>query len=329
MPPQTGAAVPVVHDAVVVGGGPAGLAAATWLARYRRDVVLVDAGEQRSRPVERSHGYLGRDPQQPMEFIAVARAQLLGYPTASHVAAEVASARRDGERFVLGLADGRELTALRVVLATGVADVFPEIEGFATHYGASAFHCPACDGYDAQDRNVVAYGWDERLVGFATSLLNWARSVTVLTDGRRFAGDEVCLEVLTRHEVAVVETCATRMLGRRGDLQGVELADGRVVPAELLFFSVDHAPRTALARDLGCAIDDEGYVEIDADGRTTAEGVYAAGDVVPGLQLVQVAAAQGTTAGVAAARSLHGTAGSPLSPRPAPDAPREVDAARP
>jgi len=319
----------IPHDAVVVGGGPAGLAAATWLARYRRDVVVVDAGEQRSRGVEWSHGYLGRDPQRPMDLVDRAVEQLLGYPTAIRVGAEVLAARRDGERFVLGLDDGRELSALRVVLATGVVDAFPDVEGFAEHYGASAFHCPACDGYDAQDRAVVAYGWDERLVGFATSLLNWARSVTVLTSGHRFAGDDVCLDVLARHDVEVVETPARRMLGSRGSLDGVELADGRVVPAQLLFFSVDHEPRTGLARQLGCRVGEEGYVEIDADGRTSVEGVYAAGDVVPGLQLVQVAAAQGTAAGIAAARSLHGSPGSPLSPSPAPDAPREVDAARP
>ena len=321
--------MPVTHDAVVVGGGPAGLAAATWLARYRRDVVLVDAGAQRARRVEWSHGYLGRDPQRPMDLIATARRQLLGYPTASDVAGEVVSARQDGDRFVLGLDDGGELHALRVVFATGVVDAVPDIEGFAEHYGASAFHCPACDGYDAQDRSVVAYGWDERLVGFATTLLNWARSVTVLTSGRRFDGDEACLAVLADHDIDVIETPAVRMLGSRGDLTGVALADGRVVDGELLFFSVDHAPRVGLAQQLGCRVDDEGYLEIDVNGRTTVDGVYAAGDVAPGLQLVQVAAAQGTAAGIAAARSLHGSAGSPLSPRPAPDAPREVDAARP
>src|SRR5205807_798556 len=83
--------------------------------------------------------------------------------------AEALGARRDGDGFVVELADGRELRALRLVLATGVVDACPDIEGFAEHYGASAFHCPACDGYDAEDRSVGAYGWDERLVGFAAS----------------------------------------------------------------------------------------------------------------------------------------------------------------
>jgi thioredoxin reductase len=321
--------VPVVRDAVVVGGGPAGLAAATWLARYRRDVVLIDAGEPRAHAVEWSHGYLGADPQRPMELLARAREQLLGYPTASHLEGKVAAARHGDGHLVLTLDDGREIATLRVVLATGVVDAFPDLDGFFEHYGASAFHCPACDGFDAEDKDVVAYGWDERLVGFATSLLNWARSVTVLTGGRRFDGDDACVDVLTGHGVEMVESPAVRMLGSRGDLTGIELADGRVVPAEVLFFSVDHAPRTDLARQLGCDIDDEGYVAVDGNGRTSVDSVYAAGDATPGLQLVQVAAAQGTAAGIAAARSLHGTDGSPLSPRPAPDAPREVDAARP
>lgn len=313
-----------LHDAVVVGGGPAGLAAATWLGRYRRDTVVVDSGEYRAASVESSHGYLARDPQQPMQFLQTAREQIVGYDSVSYRRGRVASADRDGDRFLLRLDDGESLSALRLVLATGVADACPELEGFAEHYGASAFHCPACDGHEAQDRDVVAYGWDERLVGFATSLLDWARRVTVLTDGRRFDGDEGCRSLLARYDVEVVEEPARRMLGSRGDLRGVELDDGRVVPASLLFFSVDHRPRTDLGVALGCRLDQDGYLDTDVSGRTSVEGVYAAGDVAPGLQLVQVAAAQGTAAGVAAALSLQGEPGSPLSPTPAPDAPAEL-----
>lgn len=319
----------VVHDAAVVGGGPAGLAAATWLARYRRDVVVVDSADYRAARVEHSHGYLGRDPQRPLELLQVAREQLLGYRTVSYLRGDVTDAKTVGEGFRLHCDDGSTLSALRVVLATGVADTTPDIAGFAEHYGASAFHCPACDGYDAEGRDVVACGWDERLVGFATSLLDWARSVTVLTSGHRFAGDDACLDVLGRHGVEVVETPATRMLGGRGDLQGVELADGRVVPTSLLFFSVAHRPRARLARALGAALDPEGYVVVDHEGGTSVAGLYAAGDVTPGMQLVQVAAAKGVVAGVSAALSLHGERGSPLSPPAAPDAPGEVREARP
>jgi thioredoxin reductase len=324
-----GAQEDVVHDVVVVGGGVAGLAAATWLGRYRRDTIVVDAGEYRAASVEVSHGYLGRDPQHPMELLETAKRQLSSYETVQIHRGRVTSARKDGDCFMVEVDGGSTLRCSRIVLATGVVDACPQLDNFAEHYGASAFHCPACDGFDAADRDVVAYGWDERLVGFATSLLDWAKSVTVLTSGHRFAGDDVCLAVLGRHDIEVVETKATRLVGSRGALEGVELADGRILPASVFFFSVAHEPRTDLARGLGCDIDDDGYVAIDGNGETSVAGVYAAGDVAPGLQLVQVAAAQGTAAGIHAALSLHGERGSPRSPDPAPNAPEEVDAARP
>ena len=319
----------VLHDVVVVGGGVAGLAAATWLGRYRRDTVVVDSRDYRAASVETSHGYLGRDPQQPMELLATAREQLTAYKTVEIRDGRVTRARSDGECFIVDLDDGSALRCARIVLATGVADACPDLENFDEHYGASAFHCPACDGFDAADRDVVAYGWDERLVGFATSLLDWARSVTVLTSGHRFAGDDACISVLGRHGIEIVETKATRLIGRRGEMEGVELADGRVVPASLLFFSVAHEPRTELARGLGCRIDADGYVDVDGNGETSVAGVFAAGDLAPGMQLVQIAAAKGTIAGINAALSLHGEPGSPEAPPPAPDAPGELDDARP
>ncbi len=205
-------------DAVVVGGGPAGLAAASWLARYRRSVVVLDSQEYRSGQVERSHGYLGRDPQTPLELIARGREEVLAYPTAQvRLGATVETVRRRDD----GLFEvGDDLVAHRLVLACGVKDAFPDVEGFFDHYGASVFHCPACDGYEARDRDVVALGWDPHLVGFSATLLNWARSVTVVTNGIEFQGDEGCRSVLAEHGTELVEECAVRFLGDRGRAQG-------------------------------------------------------------------------------------------------------------
>lgn len=214
---------------------------------------------------------------------------------------------------------GDRWLAHRVVLAGGVVDAMPPVEGVEEHYGASLFHCPACDGYEARDRDVVALGWDPRLVGFSATTLNWARSVTVVTAGHRFGGDDGCRALLVERDVPLVEQAARRLVGPRHDLRGVELADGLLLPASLVFFSVAHTPRTRLAAGLGCAIDGEGYVCVDGEGQTSIPGLYAAGDLVPGLQLTLVAAASGAVAGVGAAQSLFGTAGAPGSPRPAPD----------
>ena len=303
---------PTEVDVVVVGGGPSGLAAASWVARYRRSVVVLDSRDYRDKQVELSHGYLGRDPQVPADLLTKGREEVLAYPTAEiRFSQAVAVRRRDDGLFEVG----QDLLAHRLVLAQGVVDAFPEVDGFFEHYGASVFHCPACDGYEARDRHVVALGWDPHLVGFAATLKNWACSVTVVTNGEPFSGDR---EALAEQGIAVLERDAVRFVGGRGDLRGVELDDGQVLDSSLVLFSVAHSPRVELAVSLGCELDDEGYVRVDRQGQASVKGVYAAGDLTPGLQLALVAAASGVVAGVAAAQSLFGTAGAPTSPSPAP-----------
>jgi thioredoxin reductase len=150
---------------------------------------------------------------------------------------------------------------------------------------------------------VVALGWEEQLAGFAGTLQTWARSVTVITNGRPYEGDP---QHLADGGVELIEQSASALLGERGALRSVQLEDGSEVPCDLLFFSVAHTPRCSLAASLGCELDQDGYVQVDEKGRTSTPGVYAAGDLVPGLQLVAVASATGVVAGVAAAQELLG-----------------------
>jgi thioredoxin reductase len=211
-----------------------------------------------------------------------------------------------------------DLLAHRLVLACGVKDAYPAVDGFEEHYGASVFHCPSCDGYEARDRHVIALGWDPHLVGFAQTIKNWATSVTVVTNGIEFQGDADCRAQLATHEIGLREQNAIRFVGTRGDLTGVELEGGEVLTASMVLFSIAHDPRVDLATSLGCELDEEGYIAVNSKGLTSVDGVYAAGDVTPGLQLVSVAAASGVVAGVACAHSFFGQKGAPTSPDPAP-----------
>lgn len=192
-------------------------------------------------------------------MLADGRRELLAYPTAAHRFGRVTRARRrDDGLFALTVAGSEPpyaVRAHRVVLATGVVDACPDVIGFAEHYGASAFHCPACDGYEAKDCDVVALGWEARLVAFAATLLGWARSVTVVTDGRRFEGDDSCRALLARESMELVEDEAVELIGPRGALRALRLRGGRELACSLLFFSVAHLPRTDLATELGCAVD--------------------------------------------------------------------------
>jgi thioredoxin reductase len=291
-------------DAVVVGGGPSGLAAATWLARYRRSVVVVDSGEYRNRWVDEAHGYLSQSTLRPLEFLRACRDELLAYDEVSVVQGSVSSVAGVCDTFAVDVADGPDIHARRLVLATGVEDEFPDVDGFFEHYGTSVFHCPVCDGYEARGRDVVVFGWGEHVTGFALAMLTWASTVTVVTDGREFQGDAGDEHALRAAGVAIVEDVAAELVGRRGDLRAVRLRSGVDLPCGMAFFSIGHRPRNELALAVGCDVGEAECVSVDGEGRTSVAGVFAAGDLVPGLQLVQVAAGKGAVAGVGCARSF-------------------------
>ncbi len=286
-------------DAIVVGGGPAGLSAALWLGRYRRRTLLVDGGDYRNRWVSSTHGYLGSDGIDPAKLRSRAREDLERYATVTVREGTVSGATHEDGQLALST-DAETLRARRVVLATGVRDRFPEVEGFFDHYGKSVFNCPTCDGYEAKDKRVVVFGWDEDVASFARHLLEWASKVTIVTNGALYEAPEPAED-----EIEVREENALALVGEPGSLRAVRLSDGEEIDAEMAFFTIDQKPANELAVELGCRLDHERCIVIDDKGKTTVDGVYAAGDIVPGPQLVQIAAASGTIAGLACARSLR------------------------
>ena len=314
-----------MEDAIVCGGGPAGLAAALWLGRYRRQTVLLDDGGQRNLAARATHGYLSRDGASPRDLLTAARRDLDAYDTVAIVRARATEAARRPKAFEV-TAGQRTYRAHRLVLATGVSDVRPDIPGFDELYGTAVFHCSCCDGFEARDHDVLAIGWGEHTAGFAIDLLEWGARVTLVTNGRRFEGSGACSRALARTGVELIEDDIVELCRRDGAMTAARLRSGRVVPATMAFFSIAHRPRTELASVLGCKLDAEGYVVTDAHGATSIEGVYAAGDVTPGEQLVQVAAAEGAVTGIACALSLRGQESGSEAPAPGPDPETEVRA---
>ncbi|MGH2755414.1 MAG: NAD(P)/FAD-dependent oxidoreductase [Actinomycetota bacterium] len=312
------------HDAVVVGGGAAGLTAALWLGRYRRRTLVIDGGEQRNLSARASHGYLTRDGGSPAEFLDAARGDLDRYPTIEIVSGSVAGARRAGAAFELTTATQRYVTQ-RVLFATGVRDVWPEIPGFESLYGRAIFHCSCCDGYEARDESVLAIGWGEHVSGYALDLLEWGARVTLVTDGRPFEGDDASSVALRKHDVEILEDPVEEFLVEGESMAGARLRSGRTLRATKAFFSIAHEPRHDLPRALGCTLDEGGYVTVDDHGQTSVEGVYAAGDITPGEQLVQAAAAEGAIAGIDCAVSLRGGRTAPGAPEPGPDPTAQID----
>ena len=307
-------------DVAVVGGGPAGLSAALWSARYRRSVLLVDGGRPRNRSTAATHGYLCLDGAPPANLAERALADVLAYPEVTRAEnADVVDVVAADGLFELGLADGRRVRALRLVLATGVVDVIPEIDQFEEFYGTAVFTCPTCDGYEAQGKRVVAIGDHDRISGFALGLLDWASSVALIVEPDAAPVRSGETDKVVAAGVEVIRGKALSLEGNDGVLRAVRLTNGSRVDCDVVFCTVRNAQRSELAARLGCAMSDEGCVLVDSDGQTSVRHVWAAGDMTPGPQLVQVAAAEGALAGIAAALSLRGERGAPGSSRPAPE----------
>ena len=312
------------YDAVVCGGGPAGLTSALWLGRYRRKTLLFDAGNQRNLAAASAHGYFTRDGASPEDLLKAAEEDLSRYDTVELVREPVDALEKDGDMFRLRSGE-REVRACRVLLATGVKDEFPQLPGLEELYGKSIFHCSCCDGYESSGQSVAAIGWDEHVAGFALDLLDWGASVHLLTNGDEFRGDDDVRRVLDRHGIELIEEPVEECIADENGLKSMRLASGRTVECTRAFFSIAHEPRTDLARELGCDLDDEGYVTTDDHGLTSVDGVYAAGDITPGEQLIQTATAEGAVAGIACAMSLRGEYPPPRVPKRGPNPEQELE----
>lgn len=283
------------YDVVIVGGGPAGLSAALVLGRCRRRVLVCDAGQPRNAASQHLHGYLTRDGVNPREFLRLGRMELQRYGTVEVRDVQVTDTRCDSSGFTTELASGEMIHSRKLLLATGVVDNVPEIEGVLELYGRSIFHCPYCDGWELRDQPVAVYGRGERGYGLSLELTGWTRDLVLLTDGACEL-DEERRDRLERNGITVREEKVLRVEGRDGALECIHLEGGQPLLRRALFFTTGQEQRSQLAVSLGCEFNDKGTVRTGKYETTHLHGLYVAGDASRAVQWVIVAAAEGAEA---------------------------------
>lgn len=282
-------------DAIIVGGGPAGLSAALVLGRCRRRALVLDAGHPRNERARAMHGFLSRDGIAPAEFARICREQVRAYPNVELRGAVVSEARREHERFTVRLRDGREEHGRTILLATGVVDELPRVPGFDQFYGATIHHCPYCDGWEHRDQPLGVLGGAVEAAELACELLLWSEDVVLFTDGEATLPEEHRAR-LDRRGVRVIPEEVAALEGEGEHLRGVRLRNGELIARHALFFSPGQCQRAPLAEQLGCSFGADGGIECGSDTATVIEGVFAAGNASVGPQLVILAAAEGTRA---------------------------------
>jgi thioredoxin reductase len=285
------------HDVVVIGAGAAGLSAALVLSRARRRVLIVDAGAPRNAPAAHMHGYLSRDGRPPAELLAAGRQEVTGYGGRFHAgtATELVPNGRDG--LWVRLDAGERVAARRVLVTTGLRDELPDVPGLRDRWARDVLHCPYCHGYEVRDRALGVIGGTPAAVRYAQIVRQWSSDLVYFTPPGRLTAAER-RELLARG-ITVREGRIERLVLGDDRLRGVQLDDGCVVPCDALFVPPRFVPADRLLTELGCAVDADGWVRVDAAGRTSVPGVWAAGNVVDPRAQVITAAGAGSAAAIA------------------------------
>jgi thioredoxin reductase len=288
-------------DVVVVGGGVAGLSAALVLGRSRRRTLVVDGGMPRNAPSPAAHSMFTRDGTKPAELLRIAREQLAPYDTVELRQGRVTAVSREEDHFALRLADGAQVEARRVLLAVGVRDVLPEIDGLSALWGRGVLHCPYCHGWEVRDEPFALYASGAVAMEMAPLLLQWSRDLLLCTGGGELADSERA--TLTGLGVRIIDTPVQRLEG--GDqLERIVFADGRVERRRALFLRPAQVVASDLPQQLGCEQTEAGHIGVGADQQTSVPGVYAAGDATTPMQQIVVAAAAGAQAAMMINRDL-------------------------
>jgi thioredoxin reductase len=293
-----------VYDVVVVGGGPAGLAGALCLARARRTVLVVDAGAPRNDPAAHMHNYLGRDGNSPKALLEDGRAEVARYGgecvSGTVVSAEALSGSDEAPRFRVELADGRSVSARRLLLTSGLVDELPEVPGVAERWGKDVVHCPYCHGWEWRDQPMAVLATAPSAVQQALLFRQWSADVTWVQHTAPWPDDEALEQLAARDIEVVAEQVAAVEAGEDG-ITGLRLASGERVPCRAVVVVPRFTVRSDVVAALGLDLEEEHsdghvdgtYVPSAPTGGTEVPGVYVAGNVTDLHAQVLAAAAAG------------------------------------
>jgi thioredoxin reductase len=282
------------YDIAIVGGGAAGLSAALVLGRARRRVMVIDAGAPRNAPAEHMQGFISRDGIPPSDLLEHARLEIRRYGV--ELVADRVVAATTG--FALRLGSGRTVEARQVLLATGATDELPDIEGARERWGRDLLHCPYCHGWEVRDQAIGVLATGAESVAHAHLLRQWSDDVTFFSHAQAVTASDRA--GLGARGIDVVDGAVERLLVTDDRLRAVQLADGHVVERDAVFIRpAVRAHPDGPAAMLGCALMAGGLVRTDAEGRTSAPGVWAAGNATNPRAQVITAAGEGSAVAIA------------------------------
>ncbi|WP_353720397.1 NAD(P)/FAD-dependent oxidoreductase [Dyadobacter sp. 676] len=283
-------------DVVIIGGSYAGLSAGMTLGRARRHVVIIDSGKPCNRQTPHSHNLITHDGKTPAEIAALAREQVLAYPTVQMRAGSVTQILGSNGAFTIITDAGQSVQAKKLIFATGIRDLMPEIPGFAECWGISAIHCPYCHGYEYSDARTGVLMNGEMAMEYVKMIRHWTADLTLYTNGPA-TFDEAARNKIRSIGVEIIEMPLVSLDHHDGYLQTLHLADGSTRDITALYHRPAFVQHSSLPEELGCELNPQGFIKVDEAQKTTIPGIYAAGDNSGAFRGLTGAMAAGTIAG--------------------------------
>ena len=279
-------------EVIIIGGSYAGLSAAMTLGRSLKKVLVIDSGKPCNRFTPHAHNFITQDGKKPAEISALARQQVAQYDTVSFHNDLATQGAKTEYGFEIQTNLGQTFTAQKLLFATGIKDILPDIDGFTECWGKTVIHCPYCHGYEVRGRKTGIFVNDESAVDFYKLISNWTDSITILTNGKA-TFDQAELQ---EREIPVIENTVTYLEHEEGSLKKIVLDSGQTHALDALYFRPPFVQHCAIPQQLGCTINESGHIEVDDFQKTSLPGVFAAGDCTTPFRSLAIASAQGNKA---------------------------------
>jgi thioredoxin reductase len=284
-------------DVIIVGGSYSGLAAGMALGRALRQVLIIDNNNACNRQTPHSHNFITHDGRTPKEIATLAKQQVEKYNTVTFFNGLATSGIKTESGFEIQTVSGETFSAKKLIFATGIKDIMPNVEGYAQCWGISVLHCPYCHGYEVRNEKTGIWGNGEYGFEFSGLISNWTKDLTLFTNGKSTLTHDQTAK-LERHNIKIVEAEIEKLVHTNGHLQNITFKDGKTSSIKALYVRSAFEQHCPIPEALGCELTDEGYIKTDPLQKTSIHGVFACGDNTTRIRTVANAVAMGTTAGM-------------------------------
>jgi len=283
-------------EVIIVGGSYSGLSAAMALGRALRNVLIIDSGKPCNIQTPHSHNFITQDGKPPKEISAIARQQVEQYESVKFCNGLATSGVKTDNGFEITTQANDKFIAKKLIFATGVKDIMPNINGFAACWGISVIHCPYCHGYEVRGEKTGILANGDFAFHYAQLIRNWTKDLTVFTNGKSTLTQEQTDKIL-KHNIPIVEKEISSLNHKNGNLQEIAFADNSTFELKAIYSRPDFVQHCNIPEQLGCELNEQGYLKVDMFQKTTVDGVFACGDNTSPLRAVSYAVASGNIAG--------------------------------